>query len=143
MTVFVDTGLFYAVQGTGTARHETAKEALSTVLEGPYGRALTTNYIVEEAATLVRSRSGDVTQAKRVIDRILGRGSYPDVFELHHVDPSLFRRGIETVERYDDHELSLTDATTIALVESANIDHVLAFDDDFDGIVDRLDPRDL
>ena len=143
MTVFVDTGLFYAAQGAETARHDTAKHALSTVLEGPYGRPVTTNYVVEEAATLVRSRSGDVTQAKRVIDRILGRDTYPDVFDLHHVDPTLFRRGIETFERYDDHELSLTDATTIALVESANIDHVLAFDDDFDGIVDRLDPRDL
>lgn len=143
MSVFVDTGLFYAVQGTETTRHETARAALSMVMEGSYGRAVTTNYVVEEAATLVRSRSGDFAQAKRVIDRILGRGDYPDVFELHHVDPSLFRRGIETFERYSDHDLSLTDATTIALVESADIDHVLAFDDDFDGIVDRLDPATL
>lgn len=143
MTVFVDTGLFYAVQGTETSRHETARTALSTVLEGQYGSAVTTNYVVEEAATLVRSRSGDFAQARRVIDRILGRGDYPNVFDLHHVDPPLFRQGIDAFERYSDHELSLTDATTIALVESMEIDFVLAFDDDFDGIVDRLDPAAL
>jgi predicted nucleic acid-binding protein len=143
VSVFVDTGLFYAVQGSTTSRHETANQALSTILEGSYGRAVTTNYVVEEAATLVRSRSGDFSQAKQVIDRILGRGRYPDVFDVHHVDPSLFRRGIDTFERYNDHDLSLTDATTVALVESASIDHVLTFDNDFDGIVDRLDPDDL
>ena len=143
MSVFVDTGLFYAVQGTGTSRHDTARDALSAVVQGSYGRALTTNFVVEETATLVRSRTGDFGQAKRAIDRILGRGEYPDAFDLRHVDPELFSRGIDAFDRYSDHELSLTDATTVALVESADIDHVLSFDDDFDGIVDRLEPETL
>jgi predicted nucleic acid-binding protein len=39
--------------------------------------------------------------------------------------------------------LSFTDATTVALVERHGIDAVLSFDDDFDGIVERVDPADL
>ena len=36
--------------------------------------------------------------------------------------------------------MSFTDATTVALAERRGIDRVLSFDDDFDGIVPRLDP---
>ncbi|MFC7076964.1 hypothetical protein [Haloarcula halophila] len=43
-------------------------------------------------------------------------------------------------ETYADHELSFTDATTVVLVEQHDIDAVPSFDDDFDGIVDRLEP---
>ena len=43
-------------------------------------------------------------------------------------------------EQYDDHSLSFTDASTVALVEQHNVDAILSFDDDFDGVVDRIDP---
>ncbi|WP_324759311.1 hypothetical protein [Haloarcula montana] len=43
-------------------------------------------------------------------------------------------------EPYADHGLSFTDAMTVVMVEQHDIDAVLSFDDDFDGIVDRLEP---
>jgi predicted nucleic acid-binding protein len=52
-----------------------------------------------------------------------------------------FESAVKTFERYDDQPLSFTDATTVALVERHDVDRVLAFDDDFDGIVDRLPPE--
>lgn len=45
-----------------------------------------------------------------------------------------------TYGRYSDHGLSFTDAMTVTMVEHHDIDTVLSFDDDFDGIVDRLEP---
>lgn len=50
---------------------------------------------------------------------------------------------LETFERYDDQSLSFTDASTVALVETRDIDAVLSFDDDFDGLVERVDPASL
>lgn len=44
-------------------------------------------------------------------------------------------------ERDDDHGLSFTDATTVAIVKADGIDRVLSFDDDFDGLIDRLPPE--
>jgi hypothetical protein len=41
------------------------------------------------------------------------------------------------------HDLSFTDASSIALVQDLNIDAILAFDDDFDGLVTRLDPKEI
>lgn len=93
----------------------------------------------DEAVTLILSRAGH-GPARRLGKRIRGRGEYPDATDLLVVDRSIFERAIDTFEMYGDQRLSFTDATTIALVEAHDIDHVLAFDDDFDGIVSRLAP---
>lgn len=43
-------------------------------------------------------------------------------------------------ETYPDQGLSFTDAMTVAMVDHHDIDAVLSFDDDFDGVTDRLVP---
>jgi hypothetical protein len=40
-----------------------------------------------------------------------------------------------------DQELSFTDAMTVTMVEHHDIDVTLSFDDDFDGVIDRLVPE--
>ena len=52
----------------------------------------------------------------------------------------MFSDSVAVFEQYDDQELSFTDATTVALAERHDIDSVLSFDDDFDGVVSRTDP---
>jgi predicted nucleic acid-binding protein len=143
MTVFVDTGVLFALEVAESSRHASAKAAMESVLSGTYGRPVTSDYVVDEGTTLVRSRTGDFQTARGLIDRVLGRGDYPAVFSLRQVDPPLFRSAIETFEQYPDHSLSFTDATTISIVQDGDVDAVLAFDDDFDGLVDRLDPHDV
>lgn len=64
-------------------------------------------------------------------------------FSLLFVGREQFFDAVALRERYDDQPLSFTDATTLALVDAHDIDHVLSFDDDFDGLADRLDPADL
>jgi predicted nucleic acid-binding protein len=53
------------------------------------------------------------------------------------------QKAIDVFERYDDQQLSFTDATTVALTSKNEIDPLLSFDDDFDGLVERLDPGEL
>jgi hypothetical protein len=53
----------------------------------------------------------------------------------------LFGESVTTFERYHDHALSFTDASLITLVNERGFDDVLSFDDDFDGIVSRIDPE--
>lgn len=142
MSVFVDTGLFYALQNERAAAHDRATAAFEAVLTGSYGTVYTSDYVYDETVTLVRSRTGAFDEAKAVGDRILGRGAYPEAVEILLVDRDVFEAALGVFERYHDHGLSFTDATTIALIERRNIDTLLSFDDDFDGIVDRLDPTD-
>lgn len=143
MSVFIDTGLFYALQNQRASRHETARNALSAVFEGNFGSAFTSDYVYDETVTLVQSRTRSFSEARIVGNRILGRAEFPDIVELLFVSETVFDDAIDAFERYADHSLSFTDATTVALVERHDLDYVLSFDDDFDGVVERLDPGEL
>jgi len=140
VSVFVDSGVFYALHDEDTDRHRSARGAFDRLLVGTYGSIVASDYVYDETVTLTRSRFGTAEDALAAGDRILGRRSFPDTVDLRFVDRPTFESAIDLLARYDDQPLSFTDATTVALVEQHDIDHVLAFDDDFDGVVDRLDP---
>lgn len=143
MSVFVDTGVYYALQNKRANHHAVAKTALEAVSDGDFGTAFTSDYVFDETVTLVRSRTGRYDEAKTVTDRILGRNGFHGTLNLLHVDRSDFDRAVEIFERYDDQPLSFIDATTVALVDQREIDAVLSFDDDFEGLVERIDPGTL
>jgi len=143
MTVLIDTGVVYADHDTDAARHDAANRALDAVYDGEFGHPYLSDYIVDEAVTLTRKRTGSHRAAKQLSDRLLGSGQYPSVYEILHVSKAVFSDAIELFERYDDQELSFTDATIVAVVERFDIDRVLSLDDDFDGVVARIDPRDV
>nr|WP_321166850.1 PIN domain-containing protein [Halorubrum sp. Ea1] len=63
---------------------------------------------------------------------------YPSAIELLHSSESYFDRAVTIQETYAEHQLSFTDAMTVAHVEHHDIDAVLSFDNDFDGVVTRL-----
>lgn len=140
MSVFIDTGVFFAQHDEDATRHTEAKRAMRTVLSGKFGQPYTSDYVFDEAVTLTRKRAGNYEAARSIGRRILGLDEYPDGIELIHLSSDLFDEGFATLQRYHDHSLSFTDACTIALVKDHEMDAVLSFDDDFDGIIDRLDP---
>jgi len=59
------------------------------------------------------------------------------------VSAAAFAEAVDVFERFDDQQLSFTDATIVALSERLDIDRVLSFDDDFDGLLERIDPASL
>jgi predicted nucleic acid-binding protein len=140
MSVFVDTGVFYAHHDRDAERHAAAVDAMDALLDGEFGRPYTSDYVYDETVTLTRMRTGSFEAARTVSDRILGAGSFPDVFELVHVGRDDFEATVDVWRQYRDHDLSVTDANSIALCERYDIDTVLSFDSDFDGLVDRRDP---
>lgn len=139
MTVLVDTGVLYADHDTDAARHETASTVLNQVYDGEFGQPYVSDYIYDEAVTLTLKR-GSFEAARRLGERMRGVDPYPTAYDLLRVSGAVFADAIEMFEQYDDQELSFTDATTVALSRRHGIDYVLTFDDDFDGIVSRIDP---
>jgi predicted nucleic acid-binding protein len=140
MTVLVDTGVLYADHDEDASRHETASTALEAVYDGAFGQPYVSDYIYDEAVTLTLTRAEAFQPAKRLGDRLRGVDPYPQTYELLRVSGAAFADAVVVFERYDDQHLSFTDATTVALCRRHDIDAVLGFDDDFDGVVDRIDP---
>jgi len=141
MTVLVDTGVLYADHDTDATRHDAASEALDAVYDGEFGHPYISDYVFDEAITLTRRRTGSHAAATRLSDRLRGRDGYPRVYELLHVSAAVFTDAITVFERYDDQALSFTDATSVALLDRHDLDGILSFDDDFDGVVHRFDPE--
>lgn len=140
MSVFVDTGVFYAHHDTDAHRHDDAVSAFDDVFEGAYGQPYTNDYVLDETVTLTRARTNSHGSADTVTQRLLGEESFPAVFELLNVEPDDVRGTLETFRRYDDHDLSFTDASIIHHCEVRGIEAVLSFDSDFDGLIERIEP---
>ncbi|RAW46111.1 VapC toxin family PIN domain ribonuclease [Halorubrum sp. 48-1-W] len=141
MSVFVDTGVFYAHHDLDASRHDVATEALTEVLRSAdYGHVMTSDYVYDESVTLTYRRTGRMADAIELGRRVRGVDPFPDAIDILHASRPVFGEAVERFEQYADHGLSFTDAMTVALVEGHGIDAVLSFDDDFDGLVDRLAP---
>lgn len=139
MSVFIDTGVYFAHHDKDAARHEDARNAFDAVLTGQYGQPYTSEYVLDEAVTLTRMRTGSFRAAKTIADRIRGEGEFPTVVEMLFIDQDDLTEALTIFREYQDHSLSFTDATTIQLCERHGIDTVLSFDSDFDGIVDLVE----
>lgn len=143
MSIFVDTGVFYAHHDTDASRHDAATDALNRVLKSSeYGHLMTSDYVYDEAVTLTQMRTGESESGLELGRRIRGEG-YPAAIELLYSSPTLFDRAVTVQQTYAEHGLSFTDAMTVAMVEYHDIDGVMSFDDDFDGVVTRLVPDTL
>ena len=140
MSILVDTGVLYADHDTDASRHDAAQVALEAVYDGEFGQPYVSDYIFDEAVTLTRSRGTTFQPAKQLSDRIRGAESYPQVYELLWVSAAVFSDAIDVFEQYDDQQLSFTDATTVALADRHDVDSILSFDDDFDGVYQRTEP---
>ena len=143
MTVLVDTGVLYADHDRDASRHDVANGALELAYDGEFGQLYVSDYIYDEAVTLTLMRSGSFTPAKELGSKLRGVDPYPSTYEILRVSAAVFADAVDVFEQYDDQELSFTDATTVALCRRHDIDVVLSFDDDFDGIVTRIDPTEF
>lgn len=142
MTVIVDTGVLYADHDRDASRHEFASEALDAVYDGELGTPYLSDYIYDEAVTLTLTR-GSFPPAKQLGERLRGVDPYPQVYGMYRVSAAVFDDAVDIFEQYTDQTLSFTDATTAALCRRRDIDAVLSFDDDFDGVVTRVEPETL
>ncbi len=140
MTILVDTGVLYVDHNKDASRHEAASAALESVYDGDFGHPYVSDYIYDESVILTLMRSNNFSPAKHLGEKLRGAGSYPQVYEMLWVSAAVFADAIEIFEQYDGQALSVTDATTVALCHRHNLDAVMSFDDDFDGIVHRIDP---
>lgn len=105
--------------------HSVAAEAMRDALARRV-RLVTTNQVVGETYTLLRSTHGHPA-AWRFVDT-LDRSA---LLERIGVDAATERQAWETLRRYKDHAFSFVDGTSFAVMRARRIRHALAFDAHF------------
>jgi predicted nucleic acid-binding protein len=121
--IFVDTSFWVAIRNARDGRHEEARAILRRVGEA---RLVTSNHVVGETWTFLRSRVGH-RSAVACLEALFGS------VRLHivHVPEALEEVALAWLRRHDERRYSFVDATSFALMRSMKIKEALAFDGDF------------
>ena len=140
MSVFIDAGIFIAYVNEKDKLHAEASGLIDDITENKYGAAFTSNAVFDEAVTFLLYKTGDVRNAARVRDLIIGNKEkdIPQFMNLLFVDKEVLNKGWNIFVKYANKKLSFTDCTTIELMNSRDIEYLTSFDGGFDGIVSRL-----
>ncbi len=124
MRAFVDSGGFLAVMDRNDPFHAAARD-IAVDLEAHRAQLFTSNFIRDEACTLVRARTSHA-QAAQFLRYVKTSGII-----LLRVTPAIEAEAERIFLRYADKDFSFTDCTSFAFIEARRLDAFLAFDRHF------------
>lgn len=143
MSVLLDSSVTVATKLDRQPERDQAYAALRRAASGTWGKPVVTDYLVDEAVTVCRARAHSHQAADDLAAFLLGEPPYPRFAQVLRVDEDVFVEARRLFRAYSDRPLSFTDCTNIAVVRLRNVDAILSFDRDFDGLVPRIDPARL
>ena len=124
--IFVDTSAWYAVEVEDDVNHEAACKFLSNIASGKHGVSVTTDYVLDETLTLLRSRR-DLASATAFVDKIRKSKSV----RVFWIDEGLFEKALIIFQKSDHKSWSFTDCTSFALMQELSVSEAFTFDRHF------------
>lgn len=124
--IFIDTSAWYAVEVADDVNHEAACKFLAEIASGKHGVSVTTDYVLDETLTLLRSRR-DLASASYFIDKIRKSKS----IRVFWIDESLFEKALDVFRKSDHKSWSFTDCTSFALMRDLSVSEAFTFDTHF------------
>ena len=124
--IFVDTSAWYAVEVEDDINHERACKFLSLIASGRYGISITTDYVLDETLTLLRSRR-DLTSASAFIDKVRRSSSV----RIFWIDENLFEKALTIFRKSNHKSWSFTDCASFALMRELSVADAFTFDSHF------------
>ena len=120
--VFVDTGAWYPYLDRKDPDHHLA----AGILEQYSAQLLTTNFVMDEAITLLRYRAGTAVAIQ--FGELLFSGA---VSKIVHVSRQDQQKAWKLFQKYNGHCFSYTDCTSFVVINRLKISTTIAFDSDF------------
>ncbi len=135
--ILVDSGAWYALSDPRDRNAALAAAAWNQVRTGAYGRAVATDYVLDETYTLLRMRLGvHAVQAFR--DRLVRSGN----LRVIRVSERDSEEALDMMVAHDDKRWSLTDCTSFVLMRQLSIGNAFSFDRNFREAGFRIVPAD-
>lgn len=123
--VLVDTSAFYALQSSGDAGEHALVRAEAERFESDRAMLATTDYVLDETYTLLRSALGHRSAVR--FGREIRRGG----IEIVQVDPDIQEEAWRIFEKYSDKGFSFTDCTSFAVMRRGKINLAFTLDRHF------------
>ena len=124
-SVFADSAFFYALVDRHDAAHRAAVEALHSLASDRHP-LISTDYVVDEALTLAKSRAGSLA-ALRLLDRIEATA----LMRMDWIGPARFAAAKSFFRKHADHGYSFTDCTSFVVMRELGITDALTTDGHF------------
>lgn len=126
--VFVDTSAWIAYISRDDAYHTAVSHALKSAIEEK-NVICTSNYVFDETVTrlLYDASWNYVSEFIKFITQSVAVKSVVKLW----VDEQVETEALSLVEKYHEHKLSFTDATSVVLMKRLNIQSILTLDSDF------------
>ncbi len=129
MGVFIDTGMIVAIYNERDSLRQKAVELMSQITSGVYGSVYISDYVIDEAITLLFARTGNISLSKDLANRLFSSKS----MELLYVSESIFKKsGGQYLTQTGT--LSFTDCTIVELMKQNNITYIATFDAGFKSV---------
>ncbi len=128
MTVFIDTSVFVAYYNKRDVHHERAVSILKEIDAGKHGKVFTSDYVFDEAVTVVLVRTKSVEKAIKLGEHLLKSD-----IDLLKVNSYVFR---EAWDLFKKVKMSFTDCTNIVFMKIFGIGKIATFDEGFKKIPD-------
>ncbi|MBI2596331.1 type II toxin-antitoxin system VapC family toxin [Candidatus Daviesbacteria bacterium] len=126
--IFIDTSAWISYSLSGQPKHSTIKNIIRQFIK-EYVTICTSNDVIDETITRF-IYSTNIKIAKKFIN-LINDGAKNNNFVQLWVDEEIQTQAFELVQKYSEHSLSLTDATTIALMQKFSIEEIVSLDSDF------------
>ena len=124
--IFVDTSAWYATQVEDDVNHQAAIKFLSEIASGKHGVSITTDYVLDETLTLLRSRR-DLASSCGFIDKIRKSKSV----RVFWIDEESFEKALDIFRKSDGKSWSFTDCTSFAVMHELSMLSAFTFDNNF------------
>lgn len=126
--VFIDTSAWISYSLSGQPKHSTIKNLIREFTKERIV-VCTSNDVIDETVTRLLYHT-NIKIAQKFINLIKDSTKNNNLVQFW-IDEEIQNEAFELVQKYSEHKLSLTDATSIALVKKFSIESVIALDSDF------------
>lgn len=124
--IFVDTSAWYAAEVADDVHHGEAREFLDELASGRFGVVITTDYVLDETLTLLRSRRG-LGASTMFLDKVRRSKSV----RVFWIDENLFEKAVDVFRDSGRRPWSFTDCTSFALMKELSVTDAFTFDSHF------------
>ena len=137
---FIDTNMFVSLTNKRDRDHKGALQLFERIRKGEFGQPHTSDYVFDEALTVILIRTGRVESAINVGKIILGskEEKIPALARLIRVDERIFAESWRVFRSGKFKELSFTDHTILSQIKEYRLDYLISLDSGFDGLVARI-----
>jgi len=138
MSVLLDTSFVIALRNQRDEHHARAAALFKELLEHRHGHMHATNLVFSETVTTAFARTRRHSSAVAAGEVFLLQHGGRPLVRMHHLTGPQLLSAWDEFRRYRDKKLSMVDWTSVVVARELEVDHVLSFDEEFDGILPRL-----